>query len=148
MKAFVYLVFPNSTLSVLPEESLKVRGEPMEHGLITSFTHGVMSGKIGIYVVTFLLSFIIIFRISSFYCCDCYSIKVVSVCAYMPGNKHSLLSTILLLCLIGASLPHSSLLFCLVLKLWVSVGACGSYSKFVNAERFVSSLLMQFVSRG
>uniref|UniRef100_M0ZYW9 Peptidase S8 and S53, subtilisin, kexin, sedolisin; 3 exoribonuclease n=1 Tax=Solanum tuberosum TaxID=4113 RepID=M0ZYW9_SOLTU len=44
MKAFVYLVFPNSTLSVLPEEALKVRGEPMEHGLITSSTHGVMSG--------------------------------------------------------------------------------------------------------
>lgn len=43
MKAFVYLVFPNSTLSVLPEEALKVRGEPMEHGLITSSTHGVMS---------------------------------------------------------------------------------------------------------
>lgn len=45
MKAFVYLVFPNLTLSVLPDESLKVRGEPTEHGLITSFTHGVMSGK-------------------------------------------------------------------------------------------------------
>ncbi|KAF3667532.1 Exosome complex exonuclease RRP46 -like protein [Capsicum annuum] len=43
MKAFVYLIFPNSTLSVLPEEPLKVRGEPMEHGLIASSTHGVMS---------------------------------------------------------------------------------------------------------
>ncbi|PHU25000.1 Exosome complex exonuclease RRP46 -like protein [Capsicum chinense] len=43
MKAYVYLIFPNSTLSVLPEESLKVIGEPMEHGLIASSTHGVMS---------------------------------------------------------------------------------------------------------
>ncbi|PHT49811.1 Exosome complex exonuclease RRP46 -like protein [Capsicum baccatum] len=43
MKAFAYLIFPNSTLSVLPEEPLKVRGEPMEHGLIASSTHGVMS---------------------------------------------------------------------------------------------------------
>ncbi|XP_047261063.1 exosome complex exonuclease RRP46 homolog [Capsicum annuum] len=58
MKAFVYLIFPNSTLSVLPEEPLKVRGEPMEHGLIASSTHGVMSGKIRIYVLTFLVPFL------------------------------------------------------------------------------------------
>ncbi|XP_028113963.1 exosome complex exonuclease RRP46 homolog isoform X3 [Camellia sinensis] len=43
MKAFVYLVFPNSILSVLPGASLQVGDEPMEHGLITSVTHGVMS---------------------------------------------------------------------------------------------------------
>uniref|UniRef100_A0A5B7AUM2 Exosome complex exonuclease RRP46 homolog n=1 Tax=Davidia involucrata TaxID=16924 RepID=A0A5B7AUM2_DAVIN len=43
MKAFVYLVFPNPILSVLPEGSLQVGGEPMEHGIITSVTHGVMS---------------------------------------------------------------------------------------------------------
>lgn len=78
MKAFVYLVFPNSTLSVLPEEALKVRGEPMEHGLITSSTHGVMSGKIRIYALTFLMSLMIICR-SSFYCYDCCIIKVVLV---------------------------------------------------------------------
>lgn len=40
MTAFTYLVFPNTTLSVLPE----VEGEPVEHGIITSVTHGVMSG--------------------------------------------------------------------------------------------------------
>uniref|UniRef100_A0A5B7AU32 Exosome complex exonuclease RRP46 homolog n=1 Tax=Davidia involucrata TaxID=16924 RepID=A0A5B7AU32_DAVIN len=43
MKAFVYLVFPNSILSVLPEGSLQAGGEPMAHGIITSVTHGVMS---------------------------------------------------------------------------------------------------------
>ncbi|KAK3438310.1 exosome complex exonuclease RRP46 homolog [Eucalyptus grandis] len=43
MKAFVYLVLPNSILSVLPEESSSVKGEQMEQGLITSVTHGVMS---------------------------------------------------------------------------------------------------------
>ncbi|KAM7275352.1 hypothetical protein ACFE04_017218 [Oxalis oulophora] len=42
MKAVAYLVFPNSVLSVLPEGSLHVGGEPMEHGIITSVTHGVM----------------------------------------------------------------------------------------------------------
>ncbi|KAJ4954493.1 hypothetical protein NE237_011276 [Protea cynaroides] len=43
MEAFMYLVFPNSVHSVLPEGSLHVDGEPMEHGIITSVTHGVMS---------------------------------------------------------------------------------------------------------
>lgn len=42
MTAFAYLVFPNTTLSVLPE----VEGEPVEHGIITSVTHGVMSGNL------------------------------------------------------------------------------------------------------
>ncbi|XP_076915837.1 exosome complex exonuclease RRP46 homolog isoform X1 [Bidens hawaiensis] len=37
-KAFVYLVFPNSTMSVLPQGS-----EVKEHGIITSVTHGVMA---------------------------------------------------------------------------------------------------------
>ncbi|GAV84610.1 RNase_PH domain-containing protein [Cephalotus follicularis] len=43
LRAFVYLVFPNSVLSVLPEGSLLVDGEPIEHGIITSVTHGLMS---------------------------------------------------------------------------------------------------------
>nr|XP_043610645.1 exosome complex exonuclease RRP46 homolog [Erigeron canadensis] len=43
MKAFVYLVFPNSVVSVLPEGSSKPSGEVMEHGIITSVTHGVMA---------------------------------------------------------------------------------------------------------
>ncbi|KAL4326428.1 hypothetical protein GQ457_11G016850 [Hibiscus cannabinus] len=43
MKAFAYLVFPNSVHSVLPEGSLSVQGEPIENGIITSVTHGVMS---------------------------------------------------------------------------------------------------------
>ncbi|KAG7955045.1 hypothetical protein I3843_11G051100 [Carya illinoinensis] len=43
MKAFAYLVFPNLILSVLPEGSLKVVGEPMEHAIITSVTQGAMS---------------------------------------------------------------------------------------------------------
>ncbi|KAF3971094.1 hypothetical protein CMV_005278 [Castanea mollissima] len=43
MKAYAYLVFPNSILSVRPEGSLKVQGEPMEHGVITSGTQGAMS---------------------------------------------------------------------------------------------------------
>lgn len=41
MKAFVDLVFPNSVASVLSEGLV---GEPMEHGIITSVTHGVMPG--------------------------------------------------------------------------------------------------------
>ncbi|XP_071917782.1 exosome complex exonuclease RRP46 homolog [Coffea arabica] len=43
MKGFVYLAFPNSIQSVLPEGSLQVGGEPVEHGIITSVTHGGMS---------------------------------------------------------------------------------------------------------
>ncbi|XP_074308555.1 exosome complex exonuclease RRP46 homolog [Silene latifolia] len=43
MKAFVYLVFPNSISSALPQGSLDTNDEPMEHGIITSVTHGVMS---------------------------------------------------------------------------------------------------------
>ncbi|KAF6143852.1 hypothetical protein GIB67_009833 [Kingdonia uniflora] len=42
MPAFTYLVFPNSVLSVLPEGTLHVDGKPMEYGIITSVTHGVM----------------------------------------------------------------------------------------------------------
>ncbi|XP_068340561.1 exosome complex exonuclease RRP46 homolog [Pyrus communis] len=42
MKAFAYLVFPNS-LTTLPEGGLQVGGEPMEHGIITSVTQGAMS---------------------------------------------------------------------------------------------------------
>ncbi|KAH1033265.1 hypothetical protein J1N35_045439 [Gossypium stocksii] len=41
-KAFAYLVFPNSVHSVLPEGSLRVEGEPIENGIITSVTHGIM----------------------------------------------------------------------------------------------------------
>nr|GLL38086.1 exosome complex exonuclease RRP46 homolog [Ipomoea trifida]GMD44229.1 exosome complex exonuclease RRP46 homolog [Ipomoea batatas] len=40
MKAFVYLVFPNSPHLALPKESLQAGGEPMECGIITSVTHG------------------------------------------------------------------------------------------------------------
>ncbi|CAH1442174.1 unnamed protein product [Lactuca virosa] len=43
VKSFVYLVFPNSMASVLPEGSLKSGGEIMEHGILTSVTHGVMA---------------------------------------------------------------------------------------------------------
>ncbi|KAJ9168271.1 hypothetical protein P3X46_019818 [Hevea brasiliensis] len=43
MKGFAFLVFPNSIHSVLPEGSLLVEGEPVEHGIITSVTHGLMS---------------------------------------------------------------------------------------------------------
>ncbi|KAI4328778.1 hypothetical protein L6164_021108 [Bauhinia variegata] len=43
MKAFAYLVFPNAIVSVLPEGSSQVSGEPMEHGLVTSVTQGAMS---------------------------------------------------------------------------------------------------------
>uniref|UniRef100_A0A803LBQ6 Exoribonuclease phosphorolytic domain-containing protein n=1 Tax=Chenopodium quinoa TaxID=63459 RepID=A0A803LBQ6_CHEQI len=42
MKAFVYLVFPNSVLSVV-QDSGPTNDEPMEHGIITSVTHGAMS---------------------------------------------------------------------------------------------------------
>lgn len=42
MKAFVYLVFPNSMLSVL-QVSAHTNDEPVEHGIITSVTHGAMS---------------------------------------------------------------------------------------------------------
>ncbi|KAL8139259.1 hypothetical protein V2J09_005280 [Rumex salicifolius] len=43
MKAFAYLAFPNPINSVLPKESLLVNGEPLEHGIITSITRGVIS---------------------------------------------------------------------------------------------------------
>ncbi|KAL6344744.1 hypothetical protein AAG906_002650 [Vitis piasezkii] len=43
MKAFAYLVFPNSAISIIPEGSSHMEGELMEHGIITSVTHGVMS---------------------------------------------------------------------------------------------------------
>ncbi|KDP22671.1 hypothetical protein JCGZ_02513 [Jatropha curcas] len=43
MKGFAYLVFPNSIQSVLPQGSALVEGEPIEHGILTSVTHGVMS---------------------------------------------------------------------------------------------------------
>ncbi|XP_077210857.1 ribosomal protein S5 domain 2-like superfamily protein [Tasmannia lanceolata] len=42
MQAFAYLVFPNSALSVLPEKPLGADNQPLEHGIITSVTHGVM----------------------------------------------------------------------------------------------------------
>ncbi|KAF9662260.1 hypothetical protein SADUNF_Sadunf18G0034600 [Salix dunnii] len=44
MRGFAYLVFPNRVVSVLPKGLSHVEGEPMEHGIITSVTHGVMSG--------------------------------------------------------------------------------------------------------
>ncbi|EFH67756.1 hypothetical protein ARALYDRAFT_891796 [Arabidopsis lyrata subsp. lyrata] len=37
------IVFPNTTLSVLPEGSSLVEGEPVEDGIIKLVTHGVMS---------------------------------------------------------------------------------------------------------
>lgn len=43
VKACVYLVFPNSIVSALPEGSLRPGGEVMEQGIITSVTHGVMA---------------------------------------------------------------------------------------------------------
>ncbi|KAJ0811011.1 putative ribosomal protein S5 domain 2-type [Helianthus annuus] len=43
MKAFIYLVFPNSIISVLPDGSKRPGGEAMEHGIVTSLTHGVMA---------------------------------------------------------------------------------------------------------
>ncbi|KAK7275587.1 hypothetical protein RIF29_16706 [Crotalaria pallida] len=43
MKAFAYLVFPNTIVSVLPQRTLQAGDEPMAHGLITSVTQGGMS---------------------------------------------------------------------------------------------------------
>ncbi|XP_023002484.1 exosome complex exonuclease RRP46 homolog [Cucurbita maxima] len=43
MKASVHLVFPNSPVSVIPEGSTQVGGEPLENGIITSLTQGAMS---------------------------------------------------------------------------------------------------------
>lgn len=42
MQAFAYLVFPNVPLSVVPK-SQSSQEEPIEHGIITSVTHGTMS---------------------------------------------------------------------------------------------------------
>ncbi|WOL05594.1 exosome complex exonuclease [Canna indica] len=42
IQAFAYLVFPNSPLSVLSKGSSAEDDEPIEHGTITSVTHGVM----------------------------------------------------------------------------------------------------------
>ena len=46
MKASVHLVFPNSPVSVIPEGSTQVAGEPLENGIITSLTQGAMSGML------------------------------------------------------------------------------------------------------
>lgn len=43
MQAFAYLAFPNSPMSVLPKSTSPDEAEPIEHGIITSVTHGVMS---------------------------------------------------------------------------------------------------------
>ncbi|KAL6006127.1 hypothetical protein ACLOJK_040173 [Asimina triloba] len=45
IQAFVYLVFPNAALSIFPKPE-HAEGEPMEHGIITSFTHGAMPAVI------------------------------------------------------------------------------------------------------
>jgi exosome complex component RRP46 len=45
-KAFAYLVFPNTTVSVAPEKPLQAGSDPMAHGIITSVTHGAMSGTL------------------------------------------------------------------------------------------------------
>ncbi|XP_068650630.1 exosome complex exonuclease RRP46 homolog [Aristolochia californica] len=42
LQAFASLVFPNPPTSVLPKQPVPVQGEPIEHGVITSFTHGGM----------------------------------------------------------------------------------------------------------
>ncbi|KAK4761799.1 hypothetical protein SAY87_029683 [Trapa incisa] len=43
MKAFAYLVFPNSINSILPEGSSHTKSKQLEDGLVTSVTHGGMS---------------------------------------------------------------------------------------------------------
>lgn len=43
MKAFIYMVFPNIPISVLPEPTSHKEDEPMEHGIITSVSYGAMS---------------------------------------------------------------------------------------------------------
>ncbi|KAK5825097.1 hypothetical protein PVK06_019901 [Gossypium arboreum] len=45
MKAFAYLAFPNSVHSVLPEQSSSMQGKPIEHGIVTSVTNGIMSER-------------------------------------------------------------------------------------------------------
>ncbi|XP_021835655.2 exosome complex exonuclease RRP46 homolog isoform X2 [Spinacia oleracea] len=54
MKASVYLVFPNSVLSVLQVSVTKI-DEPMEHGIITSVTHGAMSASWSRLIIPFKL---------------------------------------------------------------------------------------------
>ncbi|WCJ42253.1 hypothetical protein M5689_023073 [Euphorbia peplus] len=51
MKGFAYLVFPNSIHSVLPGTSSLVDGEPVEHGIITSVTHGAMAVEEYLYCI-------------------------------------------------------------------------------------------------
>lgn len=43
LQAFAYLVFPNAPLSVLPKTPSVGEDDPVEHGVITSVTHGAMS---------------------------------------------------------------------------------------------------------
>lgn len=43
LKAFAYLVFPNSPLTVIPKVPLS-KEQPIEQGIITSVTHGAMPG--------------------------------------------------------------------------------------------------------
>lgn len=45
IQAFAYLVFPNSPLSVIPKGPSAEDAEPIDYGIITSVTHGVMPGK-------------------------------------------------------------------------------------------------------
>lgn len=45
LKAFAYLVFPNSINSIVPEGSSSVGGEPSQQGIIACVTHGLMSVK-------------------------------------------------------------------------------------------------------
>ncbi|KAG9456884.1 hypothetical protein H6P81_001392 [Aristolochia fimbriata] len=42
LQAFASLVFPNSPISVFSKGPLLVEGEPIEHGLVASVTHGAM----------------------------------------------------------------------------------------------------------
>jgi exosome complex component RRP46 len=51
LKSYVHLVFPNSRKSVDPKES-KQKEEEFERGLITSVTHGVISGM-AVYLLRF-----------------------------------------------------------------------------------------------
>lgn len=46
MKALVSLAFPSSVQSLFPDGSITEGGELMTDGIITSSTHGLMTGKL------------------------------------------------------------------------------------------------------
>lgn len=76
MKAFVCLVFPSSVHSITPEESTPATTKSTEQEIITSLTHGVMTGNLACsYLATF--SFVSIFQNCNVLISSCVRLIVI-----------------------------------------------------------------------